>query len=155
MSQEDFLWQDAVVIVKRSLRTVLCIPVRFFFVFVLYDLEAEFVCVLSVSFSGILSVNLMRMMMNTAVLHVKGFVIVLFVVVNEVKHTSEPVDAINILHHHQHNALLVSSLAPKQIFHHLHHHHPGRRSRLRRFRSVLRMLGVRCIIFILSGVRRR
>ena len=152
MSQEDFLWQDAVVIVKRSLRTVLCIPVRFFFVFVLYDLEAEFVCVLSVSFSGILSVNLMRMMMDTAVLHVKGFVIVLFVVVNGVKHTLEPVDAINILHHH--NALLVSSLVPKRTYHHLHHHHPRRRSRLRRFRSVLRMLGVRCIIFILFGGRR-
>ena len=89
-----------------------------FFCFCFIDLEAEFVCVLSVSFSGILSVNLMRMMMNTAVLHVKGFAIVLFVVVNGVKHTLEPVDATNIIHHHQHNALFVSSLVPKRTYHH-------------------------------------
>ena len=88
----------------------------FFFGFVLYNLE---VCVLTVSFSGILSVNLMPMMMNTAaVLHVKVFAIVLFVVVNGVKHTLEPVDATNIIHHHQYNALLVSSLVPKRTYHH-------------------------------------
>ena len=121
----------------------------FFFLVLFYIILKLSLCV-----SGIPSVNLIRMMMNTAVLHVKGFAIVLFVVVNGVKHTLEPVDAINIIHHHQHNALLVSGLVPKRTYHHLHRHHPRRRSRLRRFRRELRMLGVRCIIFILFGGRR-
>jgi hypothetical protein len=83
----------------------------FFFVFRVV-LEAEFMYL----FSGILSVNLMSMMMNTVVLHVKGSAIVPFVVVNGVKHMLESRPAINILHHHVLPGVLVSSLAPKRTY---------------------------------------
>jgi hypothetical protein len=77
-----------------------------FFLESFFNLEAEFCFVLfCVSSSGILSVNLMRMMRNSAVLHVKGSAIVPFVVVNGVNHMLESGPA--ILHHHQLSSGLV------------------------------------------------
>ena len=111
-------------IVKRNFAYAVMHSGAFFFLFLffsflsfVYNLEAEFMFFAYLS-SGILNVNSMRMMRNTAVLRVKGSAIVPFVVVNVVKHMLESRDAINPLHHlHRHHDAVVSSLAPIRTRH--------------------------------------